>query len=133
VLDIDRNLENLFLLDVKENEKEKYKLSIAVSKCLLERIINQFSEIRLMDALIYPSLVSNIYKSANFAFIPISLIENYIITSIQTFRVLEMKNNTVTIKLVKYLLTHGQKFNSLFWKEIPNESGEEYSFNCFSH
>ena len=131
MLDLDKQLEKLFLLDIKDDEKEKYKLSIAVSKCLLKDITNQFGEIRNMDGIMYPSLVSNIYKSVNFALIPISVIENFKVSSIQTFRVLEKNKDKITIKLVKNALTHGQKFNSLFWQEIPEKHGEEFTFYCF--
>ena len=131
VLDLDKQLEKLFLLDIKDDEKEKYKLSIAVSKCLLKDITNQFGEIRNMDGIMYPSLVSNIYKSVNFALIPISVIENFKVSSIQTFRVLEKNKDKITIKLVKNALTHGQKFNCLFWQEIPEKYGEEFTFYCF--
>lgn len=131
VLKLDKNLEKLFLVDVNDSEKDKYKLSIAVSSILLKDIINQYNEIRLMHGIIYPSLVSHIYKSVNFAFKPISIIENFIVSSIQTFRVLNKYNGKITIKLVKHALTHGQKFNSLFWQEVPEKYGEEYTYDCF--
>lgn len=131
MLELDQNLEKLFLLDVDENEKDQYKLSIAVSKILLKDIINQHNEIRLMDGVMYPSLVSHTYKSVNYAFKPISIIENFIVSSIQTFRVLNKSNSEITVKLVKHALTHGQKFNTLFWQEVPEQYGEEYTYDCF--
>jgi hypothetical protein len=107
-LEVDNILDDLFTEIVVEDEGYKYKISNAITKCMLANTIddagNQFS----MNGMIYPSIVNNM-NSINVLLKPIYAINNFHIASIQTLKVLEVTSNKVSVKLVRNGHTVGVK------------------------
>lgn len=99
-LEVDNLLDDLFTEAVKGDESYKYKVSNAITRCMLANTMddagNQFS----MNGMIYPSIVNNM-NSINVLLKPIYAINNYKIASLQTLKVLEVTNDRVSIKLVR--------------------------------
>lgn len=107
-LEVDDLLDELFTEVVNDDESYKYKVSNAITRCMLANTMddagNQFS----MNGMIYPSIVNNM-NSINVLLKPIYAINNYRIASLQTLKVLEVTNNSVGIKLVRNGQTIGVK------------------------
>jgi hypothetical protein len=107
-LEVDNLLDDLFTEIVNNDESYKYKVSNAITRCMLTNTMddagNQFS----MNGMIYPSIVNNM-NSINVLLKPIYAINNYHIASIQTLKVLGVTNNKVSVKLVRNGHTIGVK------------------------
>ena len=107
-IEVDNLLDELFTEVVIDDESYKYKVSNAITRCMLANIMddagNQFS----MNGMIYPSIINNM-NSINVLLKPIYAINNFNIASLQTFEILEVTNIKVTIKLVREGHTIGIK------------------------
>ncbi len=107
-LEVDNLLDELFTEVVSDDESHKYKVSNAITRCMLANTVddkgNQFS----MNGMIYPSIVNSM-NSINVLLKPIYAINNYLISSLQTFQVLEAIKGKVSIKLVRNGHTIGVK------------------------
>lgn len=128
-LDTDNLLDDLFTEIVDIKDSYKYKVTNAITQCMLTKIVNENQEEFSMNGMIYPSIINN-KKSVNILLKPIYVINNYLIKTIQTFEVLEVSNNTVTIGLVRNGRTKGNKKHpsqqlDLEWFGIQN--GEKYT------
>lgn len=107
-LEVDNLLDDLFTEIVNDDESYKYKVSNAITRCMLANTMddagNQFS----MNGMIYPSIVNNM-NSINVLLKPIYAINNFYIASLQTLKVLEVTRNKVSVKLVRNGHTIGIK------------------------
>ncbi len=107
-LEVDNLLDDLFTEIVNADESYKYKISNAITRCMLANTMddagNQFS----MNGMIYPSIVNNM-NSINVLLKPIYAINNFHIASLQTLKVLEVTSNKVSVKLVRNGHTVGVK------------------------
>ena len=107
-LKVDNLLDDLFTEIVDNNESYKYKISNAITRCMLTNILNDAGNQLAMHGMIYPSIVNNM-NSVNVLLKPIYAINNYHIASIQTFKILDVTNKKVRIKLVRDGHTIGVK------------------------
>lgn len=107
-VEVDNLLDTLFTEIVNDDEIYKYKISNAITRCMLANTIddagNQFS----MNGMIYPSIVNNM-NSINVLLKPIFATNYFHIKSLQTFKVLEVASNNLIIKLVRNGCTQGVK------------------------
>jgi hypothetical protein len=117
-LEVDNLLDDLFTEIVNDDESYKYKVSNAITRCMLANTMdnagNQFS----MNGMLYPSIVNNM-NSINVLLKPIYAINNFQIASLQTLKVLEVTSNKVSVKLVRNGHTVGVK-------EHPSEQLDIY-------
>jgi RES domain-containing protein len=107
-LEVDNLLDDLFTEVVNEDESYKYKVSNAITKCMLANTMDDAGNQYSMNGMIYPSIVNNM-KSINVLLKPIYAINNYHIASLQTLNVFEVTNNKVSLKLVRNGHTVGAK------------------------
>lgn len=107
-LEVDNLLDEIFTELVNEDESYKYKLSNAITRCMLVNIMNDEDNQFSMNGMIYPSIVNNL-NSINVLLKPIYALNNYLINSIQTLKVLETVKGKVSVKLVRNGYTLGVK------------------------
>lgn len=125
-LEVDNLLDELFT-DIVDSENEyKYKVSIAITRCMLTKIVNDFGDEFSMNGMIYPSIVNKM-NSINILLKPIYAINFFHIASLQTLKVLKVTNNEVIVKLVRNghtigLKDHPSKLLDIHWfSEINGE------------
>jgi RES domain len=107
-LEVDNLLDDLFTEIVNANESYKYKVSNAITRCMLANTKDDAGNQLSMNGMIYPSIVNNM-NSINVLLKPIYAINNFHIASIQTLKVLEVTSNKVSLKLVRNGHTIGIK------------------------
>lgn len=125
---VDNLLDNLFTEVVCLNDEHKYKVTNAITQCMLTKIVNKQQDEFSMNGMIYPSIVNN-KNSINILLKPIYACNNFLIKTIQTFEVLEVKNNMVRIKLIRHGLPMGVKNHpsiklDINWHNV--QDGETY-------
>lgn len=120
---LDSFLDDLFHLDVKEDEKYKYKISIAVTKCLMKSILTS-KGIIAMDGVMYSSIVRD-KKSFNIALRPIHVRTIYSLLQVQTFKVLEVSKEKISMQLLRngYPIvekSHPMNFFKMDWNTVKD-------------
>lgn len=127
-IEVDNLLNSLFTEIVNDGENYKYKVSNAITRCMLANTMddagNQFS----MNGMIFPSVVSNM-NSINVLLKPIYAVNNFYIDTVQTLKVLEVTSNKVKVKLVRNGYTVGIKDHPSVQLDInwhPEINGEDY-------
>lgn len=107
-IEVDNLLDNLFTEVVNDNEKFKYKITNAITQCMLTNIVNENHDEFSMNGMIYPSIINN-KKSVNILLKPIYAINYFRIEGLQTFKILDVTEDFVKIKLIRNGYTVGKK------------------------
>lgn len=121
IKEMDNFLDDLFHLEVKNDEKYKYKLSIAVTNCLMKNI--QMGEaLHAMHGIMYSSIVRN-KKNYNLVLRPTHARTIYKLHQIQTFKVIKSENGKILLELKRNGYTVGTKhhpldFFEILWEEV---------------
>lgn len=128
-LEVDNLLDDLFTEIVNEDESYKYKLSNAVTRCMLANTMDDSGNRFSMNGMIYPSIVNNM-NSINVLLKPLYAINNFHIASLQTLKVIEATGSEVCVQLVRDGSTIGQKTHpsdqlNTVWRPVIN--GETYN------
>jgi hypothetical protein len=97
ILEIDSYLDELFHRDVAKDEEYLYKLSSAVTKCMMKDILTSNKQALVVDALIYSSMLRD-KKSYNIVYVPNHVEMNYQITKIETFKVVEDNSDMIVLR-----------------------------------
>lgn len=129
---LDVFLDDLFHLKTNDKNKFVYKLSVAVTKCMMKNI--QMGEaLKQMHGMIYSSIERD-NKNYNLVFRPNHARMMFSIYEIQTFEILEIDNNRIRLKLKRIGKTYGTKnhpldnFNIL-WEELIDKNQLEETIN----
>lgn len=109
---VDSLIDELFTKNI--NDDSKYKVTIAITKCMLVNIINKNGKIDFINGMIYPS-IANKKNSINILLKPIYAEISFNISLIQTFKILKVTDKKIKIKLVRNGYVYGSK-NKLFEK-----------------
>jgi hypothetical protein len=130
--EIEDFLDNLFHQIIKDDELYKYKLSIAVANIFFTHGTNVNKEIIETDGLLYPSIIRN-KKSYCFVLKPWIVHCYFEIIYVQTFEILEIKENSINIKLVRngkpiFKKLYPADLFDIFWKEPEREIIETIYF-----
>jgi hypothetical protein len=123
-IEVDNLLDNLFTEVV--NDEYKYKITNAITRCMLTSITNENGDIFSMNGMVYPSIANN-KNSINILLKPIYAINNFHIELLQTFKILETTKEKTIIKLVrngyvKTPKTHPSDQLDIQW--LPEVDGE---------
>lgn len=105
-IEVDKLIDNLFLKEVNENFE--YKITNAITKCMLVNLINKKKEELNMGGMVYPSIANN-NKSLNVLLKPYYAMNYFQIKLLQTFKVLKSTNERTIIKLVRNGYPKGYK------------------------
>ncbi len=128
---LDNHLDDIFTEVVNDDEKYKYKVTNAITQCMLANLVNNYQDEFSMNGMIYPSVVNN-KNSINILLKPIYAINYYLIKGLQTFKVIDVMDKSVVIKLVRNGYTKGEKTHpseqlDIEWLKPIN--GEVYNLN----
>lgn len=122
--EVDKLIDKLFTEKIVD--EAKYKITIAITKCMLSNIIYKSGKIDFINGMIYPS-IANKKNSINILLKPIYAEISFQIKLIQTFKILNVNNKKVTIKLVRNGYVNETK-NTIFEKSnifwLPKIDGE---------
>ena len=128
IIDMDNFLDELFHLEVGNEEKYKYKLSIAVTNCLMKNI--QIGEaLKTMHGIMYSSIVRD-KKNYNLLLRPTHARTIYQLYQVQTFKVIKSSEGKVSLQLMRNGYTTGTKshpldFFEMYWETVA-ESPDNY-------
>lgn len=129
--EMDNFLDELFHESVPEDQNNRYKLTVAVTKIMLTNTINQQGVEHSIHGLMYSSIARN-FKGANILFKPKAVNDYFFLKTAQTFKVLENDGKKIAIKLVRNGGTMERKVHpsqpklDMQWFDIAN--GDSYSF-----
>lgn len=120
--ELDSFLDELFHCDVDDDNNHAYKLSVAVTRCMMKNILTSSGAILLRHAMMYPSIIRN-KQSYNFVFRPIHARTIYKLYQVQTFKVLENTSDKVVLQLMRNGYTVGIKphpldYFSMVWMDV---------------
>lgn len=127
---MDDFLDELFHEIVGDDENFKYKLSIAVTKIMLTKTINQYGVEHSMHGLMYASIIRN-FRGVNILLKPQPVNNFFFLETAQTFEVLASKPNQIALRLVRHgrtklRRTHpSQPKMEMEWFEVRD--GEEHT------
>lgn len=127
-LKLDTYLDDLFHMPVADNEKHKYKLSIAVTKCLMKNI--QMGEaIHAMHGIMYSSIIRN-KQNYNLLLRPSHARHIYSLFQVQTFLVSDANDDKIKVQLLRNGMTMGTKHHpfdnfEMHW-ELVDEGPEAF-------
>ncbi len=117
---VDNLLDDLFTEIVQEDEAHKYKITNAITQCMLHtKLVNENGDQYSMNGMIYPSIADNL-QSINILMKPIYVINHYYINCLQTFKVLEVTKKNIKVQLVRNGSLKGKKEHpseqlDIFW------------------
>lgn len=129
---LDIFLDDLFHLKTNDKNKFLYKLSVAVTKCIMKNI--QMGEaIQQMHGMIYSSIERD-KKNYNLVLRPNHTRLLFGVFEIQTFKILESNKDHIKLKIKRIGITYGTKSHPLdnfniFWEDINEESQSEEIIN----
>lgn len=121
IIEMDNFLDELFHLEVGNEEKYKYKLSIAVTNCLMKNI--QIGEaLQAMHGIMYSSIVRN-KQNYNLLLRPTHARTIYKLYQVQTFKVIKSVEGKVSLQLMRNGYTIGTKphpldFFEMLWETV---------------
>ena len=110
--ELDNFLDELFHYEVDDENNHIYKLSIAVTRCMMKNILTDSGATLLRHGMMYPSIIRN-KQSYNFIFRPLHARTIYKLHQVQTFKVLENTSNKVVLQLMRNGYTVGIKLHPL--------------------
>jgi hypothetical protein len=113
---LDNLLDELFHINVSEEEEYIYKLSTAVTRCMMKNLFDGEIE-QQMHGMIYSSMVRN-KIDYNFVLRPIHARTIYSLNHVQTFQILETTDNFIKLQLMRNGDTSGQKNHYLDFFEM---------------
>lgn len=124
LLEADDYFDTLFTEIVSDSNEYRYKITVAITKCMLADIMNDNNDIFSTNGMIYPSIVKD-NKSINILLKPIYAENNFQIVSLQTFQVIEENNKGFLLKFVRNGNLIGYKDYpsiklNIKWTEITN-------------
>lgn len=115
--ELDNFLDELFHKEVGEDEKHLYKLSVAVTKCMMNNILTDSGATLQRHGMMYPSIVHNKH-SYNFIIRPIHARTIYKLFQVQTFKVIESSDSKIVLQLMRDGMTTGTKNHPLEFFEM---------------
>lgn len=126
--EMDTFLDNLFYIDVTNQTNHLYKLSVAVTKCMMKNLFDGQIE-RQMHGMIYSSMMRN-KTDYNIVLRPVHARTIYKLYQVQTFEVLEITETKIKLKLVRDGMTVGTKnhpldFFKMTWFKVNNGADDE--------
>lgn len=131
-LEVDNFLDSLFCEIVPAKENYKYKLSIAVTKCLLADITNGRDTFS-MNGIIYPSIIRD-FSSINILLKPYVAINTLYIRAVQTFEVIDENNDGLVLRIKRHgylekVKEHAADKFDIVWQELDDNIQETTSVN----
>jgi len=125
---LDIFLDDLFHLKTKNKNKYLYKLSVAVTKCMMKNL-QMGNAIKPMHGMIYSSIERD-KKNYNIVFRPNHARVMFSIYEIQTFEITEVNEELIKLKIKRIGMTYGTKNHPLdnlnvFWKDLTPENQVE--------
>ncbi len=129
---VDNLLDYLFTEVVNEGEEHKYKVTNAITQCMLTSIVNQHGHEFQMNGMIYPSIVNG-KNSVNILIKPVDAECNFFIKTIQTFKIIDVTDRSVKIKLVRNgrtvdIKTYPKQKQDIQWTDISKGDSHEIVF-----
>lgn len=118
-------LDDLFHLKINHKNKFLYKLSIAVTKCMMKNIQMGYT-LKQMHGMIYSSIERDM-KNYNILFRPNHARMMFSLYEVQTFEILEVNDSFIKLKFKRRGATFGKKnrpfdnFN-IFWDELKENN-----------
>lgn len=102
LIDIDYYLDELFHRDIPENEEHLYKLSVAVTKCMMKDVLNEQKKqvVFSPDGLIYSSIIRN-KISYNIVYRPEHVKMNYFLKKVETFKIIENNDDIMVLRKMR--------------------------------
>lgn len=131
MITVDEFLNELFHKEIKDNA-HYYKLSIAVTKCMMTDIVNGAGDIFKHHGMIYPSILRH-HKSFNIVLKPIYARYHKIVT-LNTFQVIEYDSTKIHLKLIRYGKPQGSKLDAaqnldIIWVDLPTDQQQMLTYN----
>lgn len=114
--ELDNYLDDLFHKDVDDHNQHLYKLSTAVTRCMMKNVTDGVV-VKQTHGMIYSSIVRN-RSDYNFVLRPIHARTIYVLHQAQTFRVLESTDELIRLQLVRNGFTFGTKEHLLDFFEM---------------
>jgi len=114
--ELDTFLDDLFHADVTEDEQHIYKLSIAVTRCMMKNLFDGVVE-RQMHGIIYSSMARG-KTNYNFVLRPTHARSIYTLNHVQTFQILEATENLIKLQLMRNGEIFGEKYPPLDFFEM---------------
>ncbi|MHA8060483.1 hypothetical protein PQG22_04285 [Aquirufa beregesia] len=136
IIKMDEFLDELFHLEVSDEKKYKYKLSIAVTNCLMKDIKTD-NTFLAMQGIMYSSIIRN-KKSFNLLLEPIHAREIYELHQVQTFKVIESDNEKALLHLQRNGYTinskpHPLDFFEMLWETLAESSENDKQVDLGGH
>ena len=133
-LEIDNFLDDLFHLNITKDNAYLYKLSVAVTKCMMKNIIIG-ETIIFMHGILYSSIVKD-FDNYNLLLRPNTARNLYYIFESQTFEVIRKTDFEITIKLKRSGLTYGEKKHYLdnfdiLWTDLSVKNQSEETIKLY--
>lgn len=118
--DLDLVLDKLFT--EKDDDEITYKITNAISQCMLSDIIDENGNSCSMNGMLYPSIVRN-NRSVNILLKPIYAQNFYQVKAVQTFHIIDHSENGILLKLIRNGVPKKQKDHpseriELIWGDI---------------
>lgn len=129
---MDAFLDDLFHLKANDKYKFLYKLSIAVTRCMMKNI-KMGEVLQQMHGIIYSSIERD-KKNYNILFRPDHARMNFCVYEVQTFKVVEVNHSIIRLRLKRIGKTYGTKDYSfdnfiIVWQNLVVENQQEEEIN----
>lgn len=120
--ELDDALDKLFHCDVSEENNHMYKLSIAVTRCMMKNLHMENGTIQQSHGMMYSSMVRN-KESYNLIFKPTHARTIFDLYRVQTFRILENSDKEIVLHLVRegninVIKKHPLDYSEITWNDV---------------
>jgi hypothetical protein len=129
--EMDTFFDDLFHMEVNEENKHLYKLSVAVTKCMLKNLFDGKNQ-RLIDGMMYSSIERD-KKSFNLIYRPEHARVHFVHRKVETYMVTDVNEKEIELVLKKTGYTIGQKNSPFENFKIAWLQGTNKTFKVLKH